>query len=273
MNVPDTMSKKSIISLMFAITGMLLLVASLILPWWGTNTVSDQYDPDTGEKEYHYESGGGLSIASGIGLYGGGTSLYSGDYSVPALFGATTMLVIMALIFISLFITSIFLLGIGQIKKTKLPMVFGILALVFCILAPIIFMAALPGATKADEEKRAEDDDDEYEEPDHDDPTKSFFGSYEDTEDRGYADVTIKQSWGGDIGWILAFVSFGMILISFIMIIPRKEITPQQPQQPIPSQQQQPPQQPQYPPRQQEYAPIYQQKPLQQSQQYPPRRP
>ena len=191
--MPDTMSKRTTIGLIFGIIAMLLIVTTLILPWWGMHTIREDVDLHDGDK-YYSESGG-------IGFYSYGTSLYSGEFSVPALFGATTMLMIIALIFTALFITMVFLYEMEKIRTLKLAKILGVLALIFCLIAPIIFAAAFPGAMKADEEKRAEDSDEEYESPDHDDPTKSFFGDYKDTDEDEYYKDTTTQSWGGDIGW------------------------------------------------------------------------
>ena len=204
---------------MFAVVGLVILIASFILPWWGAHSESDEKDVD-GDYHYHSESGYGISVTNGIGgivFGGGGTSLYSGEFQTPVVFGITTMLLILALIFTSLMITAIALSLFGKLGKRKLPMIFGILALIFCILAPVVFMAALPGAMKADAQKQAEDRDDDYEEPDHDDPTKSFFGNYEDIDEDEYSIDKTKRYWGGDIGWFLAYISFVMVLIAVIM--------------------------------------------------------
>ena len=206
------MLKKSIIALLFAAIGLMLLIFSFVLPWWGYHNVYD-------DGEYHSEWSGGISIASGFWYYQGqgdsptiqsGTSLYMGDYSVPALFGTTAILMIIAIIFTFLLIISILLFEFGKIRK-RMPMIFGVIAIIFCILAPIIFMVAFPNAVKADTEKRIEEGSLTDGVPSHDDPSNKFFGSYKED--------SFKQTWGGDIGWFLAIISFIMILISFILIV------------------------------------------------------
>jgi hypothetical protein len=263
--MPDIMSKRSTVGFFIGILAMLLIVTTLILPWWGTHSVREEVDLDDGDK-YYSEYGYGVSITGGIGNYYYSTSLYSGEFSTPVVFGATTVLMIMALIFTVLFLTMVFLYEMDKIKNLKLAKILGILALIFCLIAPIIFAVALPGALKADAEKRAEDRDEDYESPDHDDPTKSFFGSYEDTEETDYYKESIEQSWGGDIGWFITFVAFALLCVSFVMAIPKKgtgtlqpvtqypvrtpapqpEVTPTYPQQQYPPSQYPPPQE--YPP-------------------------
>jgi hypothetical protein len=112
----------------------------------------------------------------------------------------------------------------------------GVLALVFCLLAPIIFMIALPIAMRDDAEE-----DGDYDEPDRNDPTKSFFGSYEEESFYG----TTESNWGGDIGWFLSFVSFIFLAISVNMIKPQKAAPPLPQTQPVTPTW--PQQQPQYP--------------------------
>ena len=255
--MPGNSDKKKVMALMFAVIGIVLLIVSLMLPWWGVHTKVE----DTSEYGYSYESGGGVSIASGFGYSGGGTSMYSGDFSTPLIFGVTTMFMILALLFASLMTVYIIISLFGKNIKPKLPTILGILAIIFCILAPTIFMIALPGAMQADAKKRAEDNGGEYVEPDHDDPTKSFFGEYKDDSDEEIE----KMNWGGDIGWILSLIAFTMLLISVVFVIPKKSTFP--PQQQIPQQG--------YVPKQQSQVQAQQMQPLTQDQYYqdpPPQR-
>jgi hypothetical protein len=216
--MPDLLSRKFTIALIFAVIGMVLLLSSFILPWWGQHQIQDSYDVETGDKNYHNEFGYGIGVTSGLGFYGGGTTLYGGDYILPKIYIATTFLIIISIIFLFLLITTILLFQIDKIKNAKLPMIFGMMALIFCLIAPIIFMGALPGAMKTDAEKRAEEDGGKYEEPDHNDPTKSFFGNYEEVDEDEYDRDVRKLTWGGDIGWIMAFIAFAFILSSTVMV-------------------------------------------------------
>ena len=243
--MPANNDKKKVLALMFAVIGIVLLMVSLMLPWWGVHYERDS-ESKGGNNDYHSESGGGISVTSGLAYGVGRTSLYSGSFSTPIVFGVTAMFLILALIFSSLMITAILLSWFGKLRKAKLPMIFGILAIIFCLLAPIVFMAALPSAMKTDAEKNAENSGGDYEAPDHDDPTKSFFGNYEDTEEDEYDIDKTKQNWGGDIGWILSFVSFAMLLISVVMVIPRRRKIPPPPPEPIYKRIPSPPHQEQY---------------------------
>jgi hypothetical protein len=214
---------KKILAIMTAVVGMVLLLVSFILPWWGLHLEIDGS-----------ASGGGfgVSISSGISYQGSGTSFYIGD-STPIVYSTAAILIILALIFTALMITALMISLINNYYiRPKLPFQLGVLALVFCLLAPIIFMIALPMAMKADAEEKAEDSGFEFNEPDRDDPTKSFFGSYE--EEGGFYSGEIKSNWGGDIGWVLSFISFLFLAISVNLIRPRR---------PAPLPQQLPPQQ------------------------------
>lgn len=216
--MPGTMSKKIVMSLMFAVVGAALLISTMILPWWGFHSESESYD-SSGELNYKSDSGGGVSVMNGFSYGGGGSSLYSGESKVSGLFMITSIFLIITLIFTLLVILTITLFGKGEIKKPTMPMILGVLAIIFCILAPLLFMAQLPGAFLADYEQDAKDNGEKYEAPKHDHITKSFFGNYDETKDDGSGKETEKSNWGGDIGWIFSFFAFIMILISVIMLI------------------------------------------------------
>ena len=214
--------RKKAHAIMFAVTAMVLLMASFVLPWWGIYTESESRRLDPDELMWHNEGGFGVSISSGISFQGGGTSLYNRGHVTSFIYAIAAMLLVLALIFASLMITGLMLDIIHRNLKSRLPMMFGVFAVFFCLLAPIIFMIALPVAMETDARKEAADDGDEYEEPDHDDPTKSFFGSHEEEEDDGWRVSTLTQSWGGDIGWVLSLVSAVLLIISVVMIKPGK---------------------------------------------------
>ncbi len=219
--MPGNDDRKKILAIMIAVIGIVLLLVSFILPWWGLHL----------EMEGTVSGGGfGVSISSGISYQGSGTSFYIGD-STPIVYSAAAILIILALICASLMVTALIISLINNNIKPKLSLQLGVLALVFCLLAPIIFMIALPMAMKADAEKRAEDGGYEYNEPDHDDPTKSFFGSYE--EEGSFFSGTTRSNWGGDIGWILSFISFLFLAISVNIIRPRKTAPPPTQAQPV----------------------------------------
>jgi hypothetical protein len=212
-------------AIMFGVVGIVLLFISFILPWWGFYRHTD------GEASGF---GYGTSISSGIEIQGSGTSFYTGGVTKTVYFVAA-ILIVLALICASLMVTQLMISMIRYNRKPNLALQLGILALVFCLLAPIIFMIALPMAMRTDAEREAEEDGEEYEEPDHDDPTKSFFGSYED-EGNFFDGRTIRRNWGGDIGWFLSLVSSLFLAVSVILIRPRRQVplSPQvQPEAPI----------------------------------------
>jgi hypothetical protein len=229
-------------AILYAVVGIVLLMASFVLPWWGLYSESESRRLDPDEPIWHSETGFGVSISSGISYQGGGTSLYNLGHVTSVVYSITAMLMVLALIFASLMIAGLMLDFVQRKIKSRLPMMFGVFAVFFCLLAPIVFMIALPIALEADAREEAERDGDEYEEPEHDDPTKSFFGTFEDEDDDGWRVTSQTRRWGGDIGWVLSFVSAVFFIIAVIMIKPRKmatpppgypvEVTPQQMPQP-----------------------------------------
>jgi hypothetical protein len=208
-------------AVVFAIVALALLISTFFLPWFGIHNINEEYDLDTGELEYRYENGLGFNMFSITGYGGGGMTLYSGGTSISILYFICAMLLIIALIAMLLYMFSIFMKWVKKIenvKMNKMIQTFAILTIVCCLLSPIIFMVGQPAALKADAKTRAEETGGEYEEPDHNDPTKSFFGSYEEKDESSYDRSIDKTTWGGDIGWFMAFITLVFVLISFINI-------------------------------------------------------
>lgn len=232
---------------MLTFIALTLLIASFVLPWYGTYR--------EGPSGYSYSNGVETSIGYSDSGYGMplwfGATFYGGD-SVNVVYGITALFMILAMIFLGMMLLSFLYFGVGKLETVNLPKILGVLAIIFCILAPIVFMASLPGAMKSD---RMEETTGSYTEPKGDDPTKSFFGS--NTEGK------ITTRWGGDIGWALPFISIifiGIALSSSLRDERQFGWTPvsrfsHRTIQPQPSYQQ--------PPIQQQYQPFYQ-KPYQQ---------
>ena len=204
-------------AVMLAFVALILLIITLFMPWYGTYSEVEVTDDDGETTRRDMGMGGTLSLFIGP-MGGGATATIYGGYAVNWILTFTAILVVLALIFTGLFFMSTLFRFLEKSSSMGSLRTFGILDLIFCILAPIIFMIGLPGAIKADEEESAEYSGGEYEEPDHDYPSKNFFGSYEDTEEDYWdGSRTVKYSWGGDIGWFLAFITFIILLVAFIM--------------------------------------------------------
>jgi hypothetical protein len=232
--LPGNNDKKQVLAFLFAIIGIVILIISFIMPWWWVSVESESESID-GSTSTISKSDGFVSLSWGTSLSGSGARAINGDSHTQILIGITAMFIILALIFYSIMIAVILLNWLEKLTDLKLTKILGIWAMIFCLLAAIVFMVALPSALKADAEKKAEDEGYKYLEPDHDDPTKSFFGSYEGTDENYYYTIKTKQSWGGDIGWILAIISSLILLVSIIML--HIKSTKFGPSQPFPPQQ------------------------------------
>ena len=205
--MPNPLSKKLLLALFFCVIGLVLMMASLFIPWWGMKSsvvVGDET----------HTSGGGLYYISGA-------SLYSSDSSVLSLCGATLAMAVLAIMFTTLTIVSILFFAIGMLRSKKLPLIMGILMIVFAIVAPAVFAAGLPGAIKKDDQKQAGED---YEAPGHTDPSNSFFGSY-NVEDSRY-------TWGGDSGWVMSLLAFIFLLLGLIFVLITKTASVVPPEEP-----------------------------------------
>lgn len=97
-------------------------------------------------------------------------------------------------------------LGLG----TPIIMIVVLLGFIFSILAPVYLMTALPGA-RGDDMPEGMEDEIGY--------TDSFSGSKEVD---GGLFGTIKTTWGGGTGWILALVAGILNLIAFVFFMMSK---------------------------------------------------
>jgi hypothetical protein len=218
--------RKKAHAVMYAVVGIVLLMASFVLPWWGSYWEMEERSADDDRIFDHHEDGFGVSLTSGFSFDGSGTSLYNRGQFTSMVYAISAMLLIVALIFSSLMITGLMLDIIHRNLKSRLPMMFGIFAVFFCLLTPIAFAIALPIAMEADARKEAEEDGDEYEAPDHNHRTKSFFGSHNEEDIGSWSVITTTRRWGGDIGWFLALLASAFLIISIILIKPGKTIPP-----------------------------------------------
>lgn len=113
---------------------------------------------------------------------------------------------ILALFFIIIFIYMVFRAS-SKGPGTMLAITVGTIGLVILFLCPILVAASLPGAFRQAEI----DSTGTYKVLDHPAPSNAFFGNYDDTVAHD------NMNWGGDIGWILAFVSCIFLFIAIIL--------------------------------------------------------
>jgi hypothetical protein len=181
-----------------------MLMVSLVVPWWGMHGETEyEWDGETESDEYHYN----LFIFGSFSLYG------EDDNMTFVTFLTMTML-FLAIIFTALFIAATAGFGMGASKTHGGAMALGAMAMIFCMVAPLSFAVALPGAMLGDEEQDARDAGMDYDETDDPDPTNTFFGNFEE-ESEGSSEV---RTWGGDMGWILCLFATFMIIPALISL-------------------------------------------------------
>jgi hypothetical protein len=214
------------IVLIFAIICIIMLVISLALPWYSVKSKSGNAET--------------LLTFGGIESSNNGDSSTSWDKTpydnLKNLYQATQVLVILSLVIGILFLVGTILAMMG--KSNRFALIFGLLTIIVCLLAPIIFLAIHPGAVKDDMGTQTGGD-----------VHESFIGS-DDT-----------YSWGPGLGWIFCIIAFIFALIGFVLAfrLPTPDTGPtvdyapapapmQAPMYPTYPQMQQPP--PTYPPQQ-----------------------
>jgi PKD repeat protein len=194
-----------IIVLIFAILSIIMMGISLTQPWYQNNV---EAEGEKLETEYSFEGIKGKDSVSGLEI-----SLSWDDELAESFKTTRNVYNTSRLIVIAGFILGIFLL-IGAIvalfkKGKKAAIIFGLLAFIVCLLAPIIFMLWHPGALAEDIYSGTEDSEVT------DGPNKTFIGSRE-IEALG---VSGKEYWGPAIGWYLAVAGAIFALLGFIFAI------------------------------------------------------
>jgi len=233
--LPKQMPMRKIVAITIGLAALILIAASLLLHWWTIHTTqgSSNYQWYNIDQTQAYPLTEGEYIVGDS--YVGGSMVYAVGYDVPVLCGIVIILLIISIVFVMLFLISVYLCKSGRVSRS-VPLIIGIITMLLLISAPLLFMMMLPVSIENDHERLAELQGREYEPPDHDHPSKSFFGSYE-AEGSDEANVwyslsneeTLKQQWGGDLGWMLAFLSLGMFLVSFVELALRNGGGPPEP--------------------------------------------
>jgi preprotein translocase subunit SecG/multisubunit Na+/H+ antiporter MnhG subunit len=215
---PPAAAKKSKLPLLvtiFAVLGVVFMGMSLIMPWY-----SVKYDMSgVGTSEGTYSFSG---VDTKVDITMAGQKISSSNHTAwgdmnnvdktKSLYGTTQLLVILGLVMCILLLVGGVMLMKGPEKK-MLVTIFGVLALVFTLLAPVVLMAMHPGAVKEDTKSASGTD------PTGNGPFASFTGSTDST-------LMGKMTWGPAIGWIMALLGFIFALLGFVLVLLVKKPAP-----------------------------------------------
>jgi len=264
---------RPIVATVLAIVGLVVLLISLASPWY---VLKMDMTMDSGYEisgSYHIDSKSdfwGTSATVSMNMMGMNMSatcstswdsdqmknttatkgVFKTTQALDALAGVTTMLLLVGSILI------IVRPGLKQIA-----VIFGLVAVIMCLLGPIYFAASLPAAQKSDQDKAMS----VAGIPGlgnltgSDGPWNSFYGSSTPANTSGTG-VDMKMSWGPDSGWYLGWIGFAFTVATFALVFTTKRPSAQQYQY-GPS--------PQYFGQQPQYGPAGPQSQLPPSQQYP----
>jgi hypothetical protein len=202
------MSKNAILVLVFAILIIVIMGVCMFTPWY---VVKSEYEDYEVESEVSFAGMKAKSEGSSVS-YDWDDEMLKDEENTRNLYLITQIMVILGLVFGILILIGAILAMVGKGPGKKLAVIFGLIALIFCILAPVIFLVMHPGALDSDYEGTVKPDEG---------PNKSFIGSKE-YEGSAYAD-SYKQEWGPAIGWILAWIGFifAVICFSFALKLPK----------------------------------------------------
>ena len=193
MPMPPPVEQKSKLPMLiavFAVLGVVFMGMSLIMPWY--NVKSSMLGVDV---EANYDFQGVTSKAGGMSVSQKWSDAKGVD-KTKGVYSLTQIMVILGLVMCVLLLIGGLMLRKGPGKKS-LAMVFGVLALVFAMLGPVLFMVQHPGAVKSDSGTAVTGKG----------PWDSFTGSENNV------------TWGPGIGWIMGLLGFIFALLGFILVL------------------------------------------------------
>ncbi|MCI4342332.1 MAG: hypothetical protein L3K11_08195 [Thermoplasmata archaeon] len=222
-------SRKGMLGGLLLIIGAILLVVSLLVGWYvftaksnfsesfgGTSFSGSSTSTVTLSLGSNYQLSG-TSTVNGVSASQSRTCAYAGNSTCPAeknvssLYSAGEYIVVggVALGFLGGILA---LMGGSRPGMRKIGMVFGVVALLLAIAAPMTLLAAQPGAFKSDEGNAYMGNGTG---PDH-----TYFGSCSgsscgSTGVPGGSNTT--GNWGPSTGWYLSIVGFVILLLGVIM--------------------------------------------------------
>jgi hypothetical protein len=182
-----------VLVMVFALLGVVLMGASLTMTWYTTKVETKVVEggptPYTADENFNGYVTDGKSQAW--------ADMNNVNQS-HAMYGQVQMLVIAGLVTAALLMVG----GLMLMFRPKLKLivaVLGILAIVFTLLGPVVFMARHAPAWDADAKSSAGEG-----------PQSSFSGM---------TDVSgVKDTWGPNTGWTVALLGFVFTLIGAIMV-------------------------------------------------------
>jgi hypothetical protein len=186
---------------------------ALVLPWYA---ISSELAGEKFESRYSF---GGIesNLEGSVEFKAWGDEALESYKDTRGVYGLTQILTIFGLILAILLLIGAFMVMKG--KGKQYAFFFALLTLIFCLLAPIVFMATHAGAIAEDMGSSEGTG-----------PQNSFSGSEEDDS----LGITVKASWGPSSGFYMTIIGFIFALLAFILSfkIPKPELTlPTQPQE------------------------------------------
>jgi hypothetical protein len=196
--------KLGIVVAVFAILSVIFMGISLGMPWYSHTAKSEAMGISfETEQLYKFE---GIEMENPLTDEVETVSWDDEDLgnttNTKNVYQTTQILVILGLVMGILLLIGGILAFAG--KGKKLAVLFGLLAFLFCLLAPVLFMFMHPGAV----------DEDIGEDIDFG-PQKSFIGSRSETEGEGEFSFSVEENWGPGTGWFMAMVGFVFAIVGF----------------------------------------------------------
>jgi hypothetical protein len=198
--------------LVFSILGLIIIVASLILPWY---VIDDKESPPESRAEFglsgltvHVETQNGTDSE----YYDYTDEIFCEEEHTVGVFNVTLGLAILLLILDAVVIV-LFVFVLLRMITLKILGIMGIVVIIISMLVPFYIFGTMPGALTADATK------DEIQHFDGISPFNSFAGR----------DDKRDVSWGPGAGWYMPFMNMVFLLLGTFFLVRKPKEKEQMP--------------------------------------------
>jgi hypothetical protein len=238
-----TIPKRPIIATVLAIVGVVVLLISLATPWYDLKfdmSVDSGFGISSSVNvDAKYDFGGAKATVSanmmGMSMSQTCSTSWESDQmknntATKGVFKTTQLLDVLATV------TTVLLLAGSAITiirpgRKQVAVIFGLVAVIMCLVGPTYFAAQLPASQKSDQGdalSAASIIPGLGNFTSGDGPWKSFSGSTSTSINSSGTDVPIKMSWGPDSGWYLGWMGFAFSVAALAIVFTTKKSSAQQ---------------------------------------------
>lgn len=216
---------RRLVGAIIVLIGAVLLVSTVFVPWYSYQSKNTAPGGRTGTITLNSYPGfldenGTIQCSSTGGIAPpcpySQTSYQEANYNNTGAIAETGFVLLAAGFLLGLVGALLGLVYRGNARRVAPAIILTAIAVILAVVAPVLFMAQLPGAQSNDIPA--------YHRPTSSGPWSSFFGSTSLTAPSG---ITENFSWGPGLGWYLSFAAFAILLVGLILLLRYRKDPPE----------------------------------------------